>query len=142
MAGDWLKVEISTPDKPEVFEIANELDIDPDEVVGKLFRVWSWFDQHTEEGNAPVTLTALLNRQCGNADICGAMHKAGWLIIEGDRMTLPNFDRHNGQTSKCRALTAKRVKKFKEKSNAKGNAKGNANGNGGSVTREEKRREE
>jgi hypothetical protein len=40
MAGDWIKIEISTPDKPEVAIIAECLKIDPDAVVGKLFRIW------------------------------------------------------------------------------------------------------
>ena len=44
MAGDWLKFEKVTMDKPEVFEMAGILGIDPDAVVGKLLRVWSWFD--------------------------------------------------------------------------------------------------
>ena len=39
MAGDWLKVEVATPDKPEIWLIAEELQIDPDAVVGKLLRV-------------------------------------------------------------------------------------------------------
>ena len=33
MAGDWIKFEIATPDKPEVWEIAESLDIDPDAVI-------------------------------------------------------------------------------------------------------------
>ncbi len=40
MAGDWIKVQHVTPDKPEVWQIADRLDIDPDAVVGKLIRVW------------------------------------------------------------------------------------------------------
>jgi hypothetical protein len=56
MAGDWIKFDTSTPDKPEVFEMAAELGIDPDAVVGKLLRVWKWFDQQTTDGNAPLTV--------------------------------------------------------------------------------------
>jgi len=40
MAGDWIKVEHWTPDKPEIFRLADELEIDPDAVVGKLVRLW------------------------------------------------------------------------------------------------------
>ena len=32
---NWIKVEFSTPDKPEVFTIAQAMGIDPDAVVGK-----------------------------------------------------------------------------------------------------------
>lgn len=140
MAGDWLKVEVATPDKPEIWLIAEALQIDPDAVVGKLFRVWAWFDQQTENGNAPTVTKMLLDRKVGVTGFCDAVIQAGWMEEKGS-LILPNFDRHNGQTAKNRALTAKRVKKHKET---------NAKGNDGSVTevtdetlpKEEKRREE
>ena len=34
MAGDWIKFETVTPDKPEVYELAGLLNLDPDAVVG------------------------------------------------------------------------------------------------------------
>ena len=33
MAGDWMKVEVALPDKPEVWAMSQTLDIDPDAVV-------------------------------------------------------------------------------------------------------------
>lgn len=52
MAGDWIKFETTTPDKPEVDRIATVLDVDPDAVVGKLIRFWIWADQQALDGNA------------------------------------------------------------------------------------------
>lgn len=138
MAGDWIKFETATPDKPEVWEIAGALDIDPDAVVGKLLRVWSWFDQHTEEGNAASVTMSLLDRSVGVIGFCAAMIDAGWMVQEGNRINLPNFDRHNGKTAKNRALTAKRVAKHKRS----GNAKGNDEVTPDELPKEEKRREE
>ena len=136
MAGDWLKIELSTPDKPEVWAIATERSIDPDAVVGKLLRVWAWFDQHSEKGNAPSVTKALLNRLVGVSGFCDSLINAGWMIESDEVISLPNFDRHNGNTGKSRSLTARRVSKHKEKTR----------GNDSSVTlplpREEKRREE
>lgn len=138
MAGDWLKFEKATPDKPEVFAIAAELGIDPDAVVGKLIRVWSWFDTHTVDGNARSVTSSLLDRISGVSGFVSAMQSVGWIEVTVAGVRLPNFDRHTGETAKGRALTAKRVAKHK--------GKGNAKGNGDSVTsalpREEKRREE
>ena len=59
MAGDWIKFELTTLDKPEVCQISELADIDLDAVVGKLMRIWGWFDQQTEEGNAPSVSNAL-----------------------------------------------------------------------------------
>lgn len=39
MAGDWLKFEKATLDKPEVFAIAAFTGLDPDAVLGKLLPV-------------------------------------------------------------------------------------------------------
>lgn len=113
MAGDWLKFEKSTPDKPEVFAIAADLDIDPDAVVGKLMRIWSWFDSHTENGNAPSVTSALLDRIAGVSGFVQSMQKCGWIVVESDGISLPNFDRHCGITAKQRAQNNKRVSKLR-----------------------------
>lgn len=122
MAGDWIKFETSTPDKLEVAAIAVELSIDPDAVVGKLLRVWTWFDLHTQDGNAdsvsPSVTKALLDRHVGVSGFCEAMISVGWMEQTESAITLPNFVRHNGKTAKTRCLTAKRVSEHKKKGNA------------------------
>jgi hypothetical protein len=142
VAGYWIKFDTSTPDKPEVWAIAGQLDIDPDAVVGKLLRVWAWFDDHSENGNAPSVTKALLDRRVGVTGFCDAMISSGWMDQTDGEVFLPNFDRHNGATAKSRGLTAKRVANHKA-SNARGNAKGNAPSVSSALPRaEEKRREE
>lgn len=139
MAGNWIKFDTSTPDKPEVWAIAEHLGIDPDAVVGKLLRVWTWFDDHSEKGNAPTVTKALLDRRVGVTGFVSAMVNAGWMLETDGVLCLPNFDRHNGETAKTRALTAKRVANHK-KSNAEGNAKGNGESVSRALPREEKNR--
>lgn len=141
MAGEWLKFDASTPDKPEVLAITVAMGWDdPDLTVGKLLRVWRWFDQQTIDGNAVGVTAALLDRLLGVSGLCAAMAKVGWLLITDEGLSLPNFDRHNGKTAKDRALTAKRV--ANHKANAQGNGKGNGASVSGALPREEKRREE
>lgn len=141
MAGNWIKFDTSTSDKPEVWAIAESLGIDPDAVVGKLLRVWAWFDDQTEKGNAPIVTRALLDRKVGVTGFVTAMVAAGWMVETDGLLTLPNFDRHNGQTAKNRVLTAKRVATHK-KGNAEGNAKGNAAIVTGALPKEDKSRSE
>ena len=142
MAGDWLKMECCLPEKPEVFQIAGILGIDPDEVLGKLFKVWRWFDAHTESGNAHSVTYALVDRIAGLVGFAEAMGLVGWLVQDGSDLCVPNFDRHNGKTAKERALTAKRVAKSKAKGNGEANGEGNAPTVTTPLPREEKRREE
>lgn len=114
MAGDWIKIEHALPDKPEVMEIANALAIDADAVVGKLIRVWTWFDIHTENGNANVTMTALLDRYTGVTGFVTEMQKVGWITESNGVLTINKFERHNGQTAKNRANTNRRVAKLRK----------------------------
>lgn len=134
MAGPWLKMECATPDKPEVLAITAALGWDdPDLTVGKLFKLWRWFDQHTTDGNAARVTPALLDRVVGVSGFVQAVANERWLVISEDGISLSNFDRHNGETAKQRAQTAKRV--AEHKANAKGNGEGNADGVTKSVPR-------
>jgi hypothetical protein len=134
MAGDWIKFELTTMDKPEVAQIADLAGIDPDAVVGKLMRVWAWFDQQTEKGNAPSVSKKLLDRSVAVTGFCDHMKSVGWMDESDGYISLPHFDRHNGKTAKNRALTAKRVASHK--------TKGNAASVTDALPREEKRRED
>lgn len=153
MAGDWIKFEISTSEKPEVWAMAQALGIDADAVVGKLLRVWAWFDQQTPDGNATSVTSALptryqgvtsgvtkalLDRRVSVTGFCDAMISVGWMLESEGVVSLPNFDRHNGKTAKTRALTAKRVANHKTKSNATSVTSSVTS----ALPREEKRREE
>jgi hypothetical protein len=138
MAGDWIKLQKDTPDKPEVLAIASRMDLDPDAVVGKLVRIWSWFDTHTVDGNALSVTFSLLDRLAGVTGFAEQMTFVGWLNQDGHVLTLPNFEYHNGETAKKRALGKNRQNKHRS------NDESNANSNASSVTKAlpEKRREE
>lgn len=118
MAGDWIKIEKCTPTKPEVLEISNSLDLDPDKVLGSLIRIWSWFDDHTTDGcHASVTLMSLSNRVAMVEGFAEAMVKVGWMEQTDSGVSIPNFERHNGKSSKTRALAYKRQQRHRAKSN-------------------------
>ena len=154
MAGDWIKVESATPDKPELVRMASLLGIDQDAVFGKLFRLWAWADQNiatpddvgNDEGNdASVTTSvseAFVDRLTFCAGFAKAMVAVGWLIFTDGGIRLPNFTRHNGETAKKRALTARRVAKAKAKHNAAGVSEVTPAALPKALPREEKRREE
>jgi len=113
MAGDWIKFQIDTPDKPEVVAIASRLGIDPDAVVGKLIRVWSWFDKHTRDGNAESVTLSFLDRITGVTGFGEQMMFVGWLEQNGSILTMVNFAYHNGSSAKSRALGKDRVDKHR-----------------------------
>jgi hypothetical protein len=109
LAGDWIKLETTTPDKPEVHTMASALGIEPEHVLGCLCRIWIWADQQSLDGNALSVTETLLDRVTRVPGFAVAMRECGWLTGKDGSISLPNFDHHNGKTAKSRALTARRA---------------------------------
>jgi len=113
MAGDWIKMRCDLATDPAVIAIAAATGLDEDTTVGKLHRLWAWADQQTRDGNAHGVTEKWIDRFISAAGFAQAMAAAGWLVILTDGVTFPNWDRHNGQSGKQRALTAKRVARYR-----------------------------
>lgn len=108
MAGDWIKMRCNLDTDPAVFQIAAQLGLDELSVVGRLWKVWAWADQHVSDCHAIGVTDVTLDRISGTPGFAAAMRQVGW--IEGDPAApaLPKFDRHNGQSAKRRALATER----------------------------------
>lgn len=113
-----MKLELDTPEKPEILYMSGLLSMDPEKVFCKLFKVWRWFDKHTENGNALGVTYSFIDSHVSHVGFAEAMALSGWLRQDGNVLVLPNFDRHNGKTAKNRAVTNERVAKHRVKSNA------------------------
>lgn len=111
MAGDWIKIEHTLPDKPEVSRIAEILGIDPDAVIGKLVRFWLWCDQQSVSGNSLGITKSHLDRLVYQPGFSDALIKVDWLLARSGSLEVPRFDRHNGQTAKARSESARRMAK-------------------------------
>lgn len=113
MANDWIKMRCMLDTDPAVYEMAAALGIGELDVVGRLWKVWSWADQHSVDGNAVSVTGVTLDRLTSTPGFAEAMRKVGWLAGRDHALTFPHFDRHNGQTAKSRGLTAIRVAKHR-----------------------------
>jgi hypothetical protein len=113
MAGDWIKVEVTTPTKHQVLNVADRLGIAPAHALGLFIKLWCWFDQHTEDGHADVRNLSTIDAHVGHEGFCDAVAAEGWLISD-DGVTLPHFDEHNGVTAKRRAKDALRKRMSRE----------------------------
>jgi len=122
MAGDWIKIEQTTPDKPEIIRMAELLKLDSDSVVGKLVRIWVWADLNSVDGNAITVTEAFLDKLTHKRGFAAAMRVVGWLAGDEGALNFPGFERHNGKSAKARAGTKNRVEKHRKS-------------NGGSVTK-------
>jgi len=111
---DWIKIEVTTPDKPEVVAMAAALRVDQDAVAGKLFRVWAWADANSVNGEALPVTAAFLDRLTNRRGFADAMRSVGWVTGEDGSLSFPRFDRHNGASAKGRAESNRRMIKSRE----------------------------
>lgn len=111
MAGDWIKMRADLAEDPAVIGMASALGVDEDLIVGKLHRLWSWADRQSRDGHATGVTQIWIDRYIRCDGFAQAMVAVGWLEVEGASVTFPNFDRHNGETAKTRALGTKRKQK-------------------------------
>ena len=156
MAGDWIKIRIDLCDDPNVYILSDHLSTDVPTVVGLLCLFWGWMDRHTSDGKSLKLTENVIDQRVGCKGFASAMRDVGWLEGENMALELPNFDRHNGNSAKARALEseAKRLRrkekpastptKEKPKEKPQNESVGQASDKSGpkSPTREEKRREE
>jgi len=113
MAGEWIKMRIDLAADPAVIRIRRATGVDADAVVGKLHRLWSWADAHTADGFAAGLDAEWVDEFAGCAGFAAAMSAAGWLEVDADGVRFANFDRHNGQPAKVRALRKTRMERFR-----------------------------
>jgi hypothetical protein len=150
MANDWIKMAMCLHEKSEVIVISGVLKMDRFSVVGRLHRLWSWFDAQSHNGHAKGVTSFTLDELTNCAGFSEALKTAGWLIEDEEGVTMPCFDRHNGESAKKRANDTERkrlnrLKKAAEDAATKAASQTNCdNGHAKIVTEAgpEKRREE
>jgi hypothetical protein len=138
MAGDWIKLEHATLDKPEVLRTADLLGIHRREALGLFAEFWIWLDKNLS-GSCPDFVRNMSRKSLDDVlhvqGFASVLEVIGWAKFddEGAVMQIINAERHNGNTAKTRALDAKRKKEKRLQ-----NVRENPDKNG---TREEKRRD-
>lgn len=131
MMVSWIKIEVILPDKPEVITLAKLLKLkDTDTVVGKLIRLWAWADMQTVDGQCVPCTDAFIDRTVFCKGFAKALRSVGWLEGEEGALVFPRFERHNGETTKERIGSNRRVSRFRNRGNGAGVAEGVETGAG------------
>lgn len=121
MAGDWIKVEKSTPGKPEIATLARKLGISRGEAFLSWFAVYSWADSITCPDFVPnLSLSEADELSHAKPGTCEALasKEIGWMErIDGDPagIRFVNWERHNGKSAKARGLEAEKKRKQRAK---------------------------
>jgi hypothetical protein len=132
MAGDWIKLQVATPHKPEVLRMAEVLGVPRREMVGILVDFLCWLDTNARHADVTHVSRKCLDDVLACTGLSAVLELVGWVKWDDAAclMTVSNYDRHNGESSKNRALATERKRIQRSRECHEEN-----------VTREEKRRD-
>lgn len=108
MAGDWIKMRTNLDTDPAVVRLASGLKQDRYAIVGRLHKIWSWANEHLTDGQDVPIDSAFLDALVESPGFAEQLRRVGWLSGRENSLCFPNFDRHNGESAKTRALDAAR----------------------------------
>ena len=116
MAGDWIKVEHATLAKPELTLFAELLGVPVDQGLGLLVRFWMWLDANSRDGRVTHVSRLSVDTTMHTIGFSAALERVGWVVFDDEALslTVPNFDIHNGNSAKSRALHARRQAKLRD----------------------------
>jgi hypothetical protein len=116
MAGDWIKVEHATVDKPEVALFSELLGVPVPHGFGLLVMFWMWSDKHSRDGLVTQVSRLSVDTVTHTPGFAAALEAIGWGAFDDScrTLTLPNFTRHNEAPAKSRALTRERMKRKRD----------------------------
>ncbi len=108
MAGDWIKMRTNLDTDPAVVRLASGLKQDRFAIVGRLHKIWSWANEHLTDGRDVPIDSAFLDALVESPGFAEQLRRVGWLSGRENCLSFPNFERHNGESAKTRALDAAR----------------------------------
>lgn len=115
----WIKMRVELHDDPDVLSISNTLGAEPDLIVGKLHRFWSWIDTHCRigkvllVGNNVAQIREHVDTVCDQDGFTSALEKVNWIRLSDGEIRIPNWKRHLSQSAKKRALAAQRASRHR-----------------------------
>jgi hypothetical protein len=113
----WIKMRCALSTDPAVVEIAAIVALDEFGVVGRLHAVWSWLDQHSENGTNVRISSAFLDRLTACQGFADAMRAVSWISGRDGALNFPGYCKHNGPTAKSRAADTKRKSEIRGRDN-------------------------
>ena len=108
MAADWIKMETNLHEKPEVICISAKLARSRFDIVGRLHRLWGWYDSHSSDGHAKGVTKLFIDELVAIDGFSDALLEVDWLTDRHGSLSIPRFDRHNGQSAKRRVEATER----------------------------------
>lgn len=107
MAGDWIKWVKGLVRRREVIAVANALGADRRIVACSAMLLWEWADDNTTDGHVEGIGASDIDAIADLPGFGAALKSVGWLRVTARGITIVNFEHHNGESAKARALNQK-----------------------------------
>ena len=122
MAGDFIRWQKNLQHKSEVGQIARATGLDVFSVCARLMVVWCWADEATTTGVIEGATREQVDMLAGHKGFCEAMAACrphGWIMVDEDGVSFPNYDRYNGRCAKKRQEDNNRLRRWREEQRLK-----------------------
>jgi len=113
-SSNWLKVQKHTPDKPEIRHMARRCGCSIGEAFLAWFRVYTYFDETTEDGDVPFFTPDDVDDIGKLPGLGNSMAEVGWVLFDAGGCTVVKWERHNGASAKRRAVEAERQARIRD----------------------------
>ena len=111
----WIKLQTSLPKSAKLAVLADALECCEREALGVAMEWFCWLDEQCTDACTGLT-GALLDRVMKCPGLCEALEACGWVQRDEQGMVfVVDFDQHNGEGAKKRAMDARRQAKQRTK---------------------------
>jgi DNA replication protein DnaT len=111
----WIKVRKGLNDSPKMVAVSRICGCTREKVFDAWFRLYCYFDSHTEDGHIPFLDEQEVDRIAGLKGCAGAMQSVGWLEFNGCGCVVVDYSKHNGNSAKKRLLHSESQNRYKSR---------------------------
>jgi len=113
---EWIKITCDLPFKWQVLSIRRVLKLRTvDEVIGKLFRLWSHFENQSQSGRIKNIVPEDIDMICGKKGFAAAVAAVNWLVFDESGATIPAYDEYMGAAARRRDAENERKRNSRDR---------------------------
>lgn len=113
MAGDWIKSYRASLIGSRSLRMGRSLSLHPACAHGLALAVWHWAETQTVDGFVQGIQPEDIDQAIGFPGLAQSMVDVGWLVFSDEGVTLPEWEKHNGDGAKQRLLNSRRQQAYR-----------------------------
>lgn len=128
MAGDWIPMRLDLMEDPAVMQMAHELGVRDEVVVGYCHAFWCWVSRQMSDGCLTGVPLLSIERRLNLPGFLDMLCKVGWLEYDDAGpepiLRIPNFDRWLSESAKKRLIASHKKRLSRAKRDKSGTNSG------------------